>query len=599
MWSSTCAARRRSPESAGREVQIGGPDVLSYGAMLDRMAVVMGGRPRPKLPVPFITPWLSALWLGLVTPVDTNVARPLVEGLRTETIVTDDSGALPFGIEPTPFDETLRRALAEEAAPADGGPESARECRRAGSRRGRLEGGTAVRVALVLFTRDLRVRDQPALAAAVREAERVLPAFVLDEALLGGGAGAPNRLAFLLESLRDLDGSLRERGARLAVRRGEVVAQALGLARECGAEAIYMSGDVSAYARGRERRLTRACERERIELRVCEGVTVVAAGEIAPVGGDHYRVFTPYWRAWSEVPRRGPLAAPRRISTPPGFGGGAGVPRLEELTRGQRSPELIRGGEGEGSRRLERWLRAGLGSYEQCHDDLSGEGTSRLSAYLHFGCLSPTAVLARAEGRREGGAFARQLCWRDFYHQVLAARPDLPRADYRPRAGRWSVSRRLAEAWREGMTGYPIVDAGMGQLAREGFMHNRARLITASFLTKLLGVDWRVGAAHFWGLLLDGDLANNVGNWQWVAGTGNDTRPNRVLNPLRQAQRFDPEGEYVRRYVPALADVAGGAVHEPWRLGAARRRELDYPKPVIDYLAAAAEMRGRRARGHS
>jgi len=162
---------------------------------------------------------------------------------------------------------------------------------------------------------------------------------------------------------------------------------------------------------------------------------------------------------------------------------------------------------------------------------------------------------------------------------------------------RWRRSRRLAEAWRQGRTGYPIVDAGMRQLAREGFMHNRARMVVASFLTKTLYIDWRIGAEHFARLLVDADVASNAGNWQWVAGTGNDTRPNRVLNPLRQAARFDPEGAYVRRYLPELAGVPGGAVHEPWRLAAEERRELDYPAPVADHEEAAAEFKRRRSPG--
>jgi deoxyribodipyrimidine photo-lyase len=170
----------------------------------------------------------------------------------------------------------------------------------------------------------------------------------------------------------------------------------------------------------------------------------------------------------------------------------------------------------------------------------------------------------------------------------LAARPDLPRVDYRPRGDRWVRDERLAEAWREGETGYPIVDAGMRQLEREGFMHNRARMIVGSFLVKSLYLDWRVGASHFARRLADADLANNCGNWQWVAGTGNDTRPNRVLNPLRQARRFDRDGDYVRRYVPELASVAGGAVHEPWLLELGVRRGIDYPERVVDHEEGAA-----------
>ncbi len=213
------------------------------------------------------------------------------------------------------------------------------------------------------------------------------------------------------------------------------------------------------------------------------------------------------------------------------------------------APHIQEGGETAARRRLERWLRGPLAGYEDGHDDLPAEATSRLSADLHLGCVSPTAVLARVDGEPGGEEFARQLCWRDFHHQVLAAFPELPRRDYRPRGRRrWRRDGRGARLAR-GAHGVPIVDAGMRQLECEGFMHNRARLIVASYLTKTLGLDWRIGARHFEELLIDADVANNSGNWQWVAGTGNDTRRNRVLNPERQARRFDPDGAYVRRHL--------------------------------------------------
>ena len=195
--------------------------------------------------------------------------------------------------------------------------------------------------------------------------------------------------------------------------------------------------------------------------------------------------------------------------------------------------------------------------------------------------------LARAALPRPGGAeFCRQLAWRDFFHQVTAAFPDIATTDYRPGpqgARDWTQDPDALDAWRAGRTGIPVVDAGMRQLAAEGFMHNRARMITASFLTRTLGIDWRCGYRHFGDLLADGDVACNAGNWQWVAGTGNNPRPGRVLNPLRQAARFDHDGDYVRRYVPELAGLGGPDVRAPWRLPAAQRRQLKYPEPLAEF----------------
>ncbi|HKG35022.1 MAG TPA: deoxyribodipyrimidine photo-lyase [Solirubrobacterales bacterium] len=448
--------------------------------------------------------------------------------------------------------------------------------------------------ALVLFNRDLRVHDNPALSAAARAA-RVVPLFVLDRTLLASRFAAPNRLAFMVDSLRDLDGALKARGGRLFVREGDPVREAVSLAREAGAGAIHVSADWSAYARRREEGLAAACSIAGIGFRRHPGVTIVEPGELTPADGDHFRVFSPYHRVWTAAELRAKLGAPRRLTAPRGPAAGR-IPPLSSLAGGEPSPDLPPGGETEGRRRLRRFLRHGLGGYAERADDLAGEGTSRLSPYLRWGCVSPLEALR--EARSAGGdSFARQLCWRDFHHQVLAAYPRLPRRDYRHGGDRWSRSQRALEAWRAGRTGYPIVDAGMRQLAREGWMHNRARLIVASFLTKDLHLDWREGARHFWDLLVDGDIANNAGNWQWVAGTGNDTRPNRVFNPLRQAKRFDPDGDYVRRYVPELAGIDGAIVHEPWRIGPLERGSIDYPEPIVDHAEAAAEHHARRMAG--
>jgi deoxyribodipyrimidine photo-lyase len=482
----------------------------------------------------------------------------------------------------------LRYAAGVRAAPRGSGSGCHQQAPVAMTRDGRRG-----RTAIALFSRDLRVHDHPALSAAAAECERVAPVFVLDDGLRDAGFVAPNRARFLLDALADLDRSLVALGGRLVLRRGDVVREAVALARAVGARSIYASADVSAYAERRQARLASACASEGIEVRLYPGVTVAPPGAIVPAGGDHFRVFTPYWRRWREMPLRGAAPTPRRLAVPEPLAG-VELPPPSALVDGAPSPDLAPGGESAGRARLAAWVRGGLGPYPDRHDDLAGDATSRLSPYVHFGCLSPAEIVRRCAGRPGGEAFLRQLCWRDFHHQVTAAFPAIAREDYRPRGHRGDDDEARLEAWKEGRTGYPIVDAGMRQLRREGFMHNRARLLTASFLIKDLSVDWRRGAAHFLEWLVDGDIANNSGNWQWVAGTGNDTRPNRIFNPTRQAERFDPKGDYVRRYVPELAALAGARIHEPWRADAAARRPLDYPGPIVDHTEAAASFRGRR-----
>jgi len=432
-------------------------------------------------------------------------------------------------------------------------------------------------VAVVLFTRDLRVHDNPALASACARARAVLPLFVVDPAL----TVPQNRARFLAGSVAALRQELRELGGDLVIRHGDPVAQAIGLATRAGAHAIVVAGDVTRYATRRRQRLERECARHRIALEVTPGShAVVAPGDLRPAGGDHYRVFTPYWRAWRAAAWRRPCPAPSAISLPRGVEPGDPPAVVTGC-----SAALAPGGEPAGLDLVRSWLDGPLAGYDEQHDSLAADATSRLSAYLRFGCVSPLELAAAALARPGGEEYSRQLAWRDFFHQVTAAFPDMGCADYRPGASgprEWTVDSGALDAWRTGHTGIPIVDAGMRQLAAEGFMHNRARMITASFLTRTLGIDWRHGYRHFAELLADGDVANNAGNWQWVAGTGNNTRPGRVLNPLLQAARFDRDGEYVRRYVPELAGLSAPHIHTPWQLPAARRRQLRYPNPITE-----------------
>ncbi|MDP9094614.1 MAG: DNA photolyase family protein [Actinomycetota bacterium] len=444
-------------------------------------------------------------------------------------------------------------------------------------------------VGIVVFTRDLRVHDNPALWHAVRAHDQVLPAFVLDDAILATGFNRPNRAAFLAECLADLDTELHQRGAGLVVRRGHTATEVATLARKVGASAVHIAGDVSSFAARRSAQLTNALD---CAVEVHDDVLFAAPpGRILPSGGGtHMSVFAAYHRRWSDARRREVLPAPRRISMPRIARGPRPSPR--EICPGPTSPRLARGGEQVARRLLASWLTHHCAGYDTSRDNMAADQTSRLSPFLHFGCISPVDVVSRS-GMPEG--FIRQVAWRDFHAQVLAARPDATANDYRSRADHWRHAPDELDAWRRGRTGLPIVDAGMRQLSAEGWMHNRARLIVAHFLTKTLYIDWRHGARHFADLLVDADVANNTMNWQWVAGTGTDSRFNRVYNITGQGRRHDPDGDYVRRYVPELSGVPGPAVHEPWRLPTQTRRQLDYPDPIVD--VAQGNERFLHARG--
>jgi len=286
--------------------------------------------------------------------------------------------------------------------------------------------------------------------------------------------------------------------------------------------------------------------------------------------------------------RVGPVRLPAGIDPGP-------LPDAAEIAAVSCSPGRARGGETAARQHLGRWIDDGLASYGDQRHELAPDATSELSPYLHLGCLSAVELAAAAAGRPGAEPFLRQLCWRDFYLQLLASNPDLGTADYRPRGDVWVDDPESLTAWCQGRTGYPIVDAAMRQLLAVGWLPGRARLLAASFLVKDLRIDWRAGLAHFDRWLVDGELASNAGNWQWVAGTGTDTRPNRVFNPLRQAERFDPGGDYVRRWIPELSSLETKAIHRPWTLGAERLRKLGYPLPLVDHDAAAARFLEERS----
>jgi len=449
--------------------------------------------------------------------------------------------------------------------------------------------------AVVWLRRDLRLHDHPALTDALAAHERVVVAFVFDDRLLDGRFASGARTAFLLGCLADLDDGLRRRGSALVVRRGEPERVLPELARAAGADAVYWTSDVSPFARARDGRVTAALGAAGVEARPRGGGYLVDVSQPRTQAGRPYTVFTPFWRATAALPRRAVLDAPGRLAGLPRAVTRGALPTLEELgvTGGVPDP-VVPPGETAARRAADAWLADGIADYERRHDALAG-GTSALSPYLRWGCLSARELEARAASHAGEGraAFTRQLAWRDFYAHVLLRFPDNLRHEFqeRYRGLEWDDDPELLTAWQQGETGYPVVDAGMRQLAATGWMHNRARMIVGSFLTKDLHLDWRAGEAWFERLLLDGEPAQNNGNWQWIASTGVDPAPyfRRIFNPTLQGRKFDPDGAYVRRWVPELRDVPDGRVHEPWRMSADEQREAgcavgrDYPAPIVDH----------------
>ncbi len=454
--------------------------------------------------------------------------------------------------------------------------------------------------ALVWLRRDLRLRDHPALHAAYSSAAEVIPVFCIDRRLLGGRHGSGPRTQFMLECLGDLQRALAARGGGLAVLDGAPERRLPELARRLGAREVHASADVSAYARRSEERVRRALRAEGVDLVLHPGLFVVDdPAAIQSGAGRPYTVFTPYYRSWLKASRRSVLPTPRALARIPARVGQR-VPELADLGLRQALQGAPTGGEQAARRLLARFLSGAVEGYAESRNLLAASGTSALSPYLHFGCISARELEHALPPGDGGSELRRQLCWRDFYAQVLRCFPRNARSEHQARYRgtlRYSRARRTFDAWRQGQTGYPVVDAAMRQLLREGWMHNRARLIVGSFLTKDLGIDWRWGERWFMQMLLDGDQASNNGNWQWIASVGVDPAPaaRRIYNPALQQERYDPDGVYVRRYVPELARVPDEHLAQPWLMPLALQQECgcvigrDYPAPIVDHRQARRE----------
>ena len=434
--------------------------------------------------------------------------------------------------------------------------------------------------AVLWFRRDLRLGDHPALLAALDSAGpggTVLPVFVFDERLWGP-SGHPRR-RFLLDCLTDLR---EQTGGALVLRSGDPARVIPALVAEVGATSVHVSADGGPYGRRRDDAVERALDD--VPLVRTGSSYAVTPGRVTKSDGTPFKVFSPFARAWREHGWRAPAVRPDDIAWATGVPSGdpPSAPEIGDVV-------LPPAGEAAALSAWARFRDERLSDYDEARNIPGVDGTSRMSAYLKYGCIHPRTMLAdlSRHGRDAARRYVAELAWREFYADVLWHRPDSAREYLNPQLRGMEYdsgpdSDALVEAWEQGRTGLPIVDAGMRQLLGEAYVHNRVRMIVASFLVKDLHQEWTRGARYFLQHLVDGDLASNNHGWQWVAGTGTDASPYyRVFNPVTQGKKFDPDGTYVKRWVPELRDVDPKHVHEPWT--APGGIPAGYPEPVVDH----------------
>lgn len=463
---------------------------------------------------------------------------------------------------------------------------------------------------LLWLRQDLRLADNRALAAAIQTGGAVVPVYVLDDDAAGGWrAGGASRW-WLHGSLEALSSDIAARGARLVLRRGATAAQLRALARETGAGAVYCTRCYEPWAARLEREVRDALAADGIELKRFGGNLLLEPEEVRTKAGEPFKVYTPFWRELSGKLRVAPaIAAPKLIPFPKKM---PASHDLDAWTLRPTQPDWAAGmreawvpGEAGATRRLTAFLKQGLRGYADNRNRPDMAGTSRLSPHLHFGEIAPAQIWRAASMAAAGGkasdsdleVFQKEVVWREFAHHLLVHWPHLPEQPFRPEfaAFPWAPDEAMLRAWQRGRTGYPIVDAGMRELWHTGWMHNRVRMIVASFLIKDLRISWQQGEAWFWDTLVDADLAQNAASWQWVAGSGADAAPYfRIFNPVTQGQKFDPAGAYVRRWVPELTRLPDKLIHAPWEADAATLGAAGvalgktYPRPTVDHAAARA-----------
>ncbi|MCW1887185.1 DNA photolyase family protein [Luteolibacter flavescens] len=451
------------------------------------------------------------------------------------------------------------------------------------------------RIAIHWHRRDLRILDNTALHHAANSAGAVIPAYILSGWKKRHLWTGEKRQAFLCRCLESLAKNLESIGGRLTVRAGTAEAELENLAKETGAEAIFYNRDPDPFGREAEKRVEAMAARLGIACHAHQDVTLHGPTEVLTQDGKPYRAYTPYSKNWLSLEKPQPLPKPKALHTPPGI---TSLPLPDNSHWGLAEPEaeIIEAGERAALARLKTAVTERLGTYEETRDFPAVAGTSRLSQDLRFGLISPrTAYIktveamaatrsAKAKGSME--KYIKELAWREFYMAILWHFPNVLEEEFNPdwRGLWWAEPDEKFEAWKEGRTGFPIVDAGMRELVATGHMHNRVRMITAMFLTKDLHVDWRLGEQFFLQHLVDGEIASNNGGWQWSAGTGADAAPYfRIQNPWSQAKRYDPDGTYTKRWLPELAKVPAEKLLEP------PKNNLPlapgYPLPCVDHAA--------------
>ncbi|MBI1249920.1 MAG: deoxyribodipyrimidine photo-lyase [Alphaproteobacteria bacterium] len=461
--------------------------------------------------------------------------------------------------------------------------------------------------AIVWFRQDLRLADNPALDAAQRSRRPLVFLYILDDETprewRWGGASR----WWLHHSLQALSESLAARGARLILRNGEAQAALQQLIKDTGAGALFWNRLYEPFSVARDAKIKAWAQKQGVAAESSNGALLFEPWEIRTQADEPFKVFSPFWRAClAKGVARAALPAPKALKA---WEGATASDRLEDWALTPSKPDWAGGmreawppGEAGARKRLTRFLDAALAGYADQRNTPGAPGTSRLSPHLHWGEISPLqvwsavhAAMDAAKGQKAGDKFLAEIGWREFAYHLLFHWPDLPAKNWKAQfdAFPWAHDGKLYSAWTKGLTGYPIVDAGMRELWTTGWMHNRVRMIAASFLIKDLLVDWRRGEAWFWDTLVDADLAVNAASWQWVAGSGADAAPYfRVFNPVSQGEKFDPDGAYVRRWVPELARLPDALIHKPFAATplelseAGVRLGRDYPAPIVDHAKA-------------